>query len=154
MKSIFILSALFAVACCQQNWNGGQMDWYCGILFNEDCQHHNLHEKCGTDGITYRNMCDLGKAHCRNNVTNQLHDGPCALGPTSTTRRPRRSSLHGSEIVLDFQCVLLSHRDCQPAYNEKLCGTDGRTYRNFCEYEKARCTHRDLHVAKFGDCNA
>ncbi|XP_045173512.1 four-domain proteases inhibitor-like [Mercenaria mercenaria] len=152
MESLFILSLLFIVSFCQQNWNGGQGDWYCSMLMNEDCTLHHLHERCGTDGITYRNMCDIGQAHCRNNVTNQLHEGPC-IQSTSTTRSPEEV-IHGSAIILDFQCTLLSHRECEFAYYEKICGTDGRTYPTFCEYEKARCTHRDLHVAKFGDCYA
>jgi hypothetical protein len=55
--------------------------------------------------------CDLGKAHCRNNVTNQLHDGPCALGPTSTTRSPEEV-LHGSEVNYYFQLKIKFWETC------------------------------------------
>ncbi|KAH3885169.1 agrin-like [Dreissena polymorpha] len=143
---------LCATVANAQNFNGGDSTWYCGILANENCSIHIAEPRCGTDLITYTNMCALGQAHCKDTTVNQLHMGPCGDGGT-TTRSPEQI-VHGSELVLDFQCAVLGHRGCEPAINEKICGTDGITYQNFCEYEKARCMHRELHVAKLGDCSA
>ncbi|XP_052797577.1 agrin-like [Mya arenaria] len=147
---IVLVFASFAVAAYGQ-LSGGNSDWYCNILKDEHCEQHIYEPRCGTDHVTYRNMCAFGKAHCQNDTINQLHVGPCDL--MSSTRSPEQV-IHGSEIAMDYQCVLLAHRVCEATLNEKLCGTDGVTYPTFCEYEKSRCQHRDLHVAKLGDCNA
>ncbi|XP_045172987.1 four-domain proteases inhibitor-like [Mercenaria mercenaria] len=151
MKFVFCLAFFISAAFCA-DFNGGDGQWYCGILGNEDCMTHHLEERCGTNGVTYRNMCALGKAHCSDGTISQAHTGPC-INTVNSTRSPQEV-VHGSAVILDFQCILLGHRGCEPAMNEKICGTDARTYMNFCEYEKARCQHRDLHVAKLGDCNA
>ncbi|KAL4224143.1 hypothetical protein ACF0H5_017596 [Mactra antiquata] len=150
MKYVVCLTVLIA-AVCGQNFNGGDAGWYCGILGNEDCSTHHLEELCGTDGKTYRNMCALGQAHCVDNGINKQHNGSCTTAAT-TTKSPQEV-IHGSQVILDFQCVILSHRDCTDVVGEKICGTDGITYPTFCEYEKARCTHRNLHVASLGDCS-
>merc|ERR1711909_149124 len=150
LKLLTLAVALAAVRA--QNFNGGDAQWYCGILGNEDCSTHPVDEKCGTDLVTYTNGCELGKAHCKDTNINQYKDGPCS-NRTYTTLSPQEV-VHGSQVILDFQCAALSHRDCVNAFNEKICGTDGRTYANFCEYEKSRCTHRNLHVAHLGDCSA
>ncbi|KAL4224139.1 hypothetical protein ACF0H5_017592 [Mactra antiquata] len=151
MKPVIGLAVLIT-AVCGQNFNGGDARWYCNILGNEDCTSHHLDPRCGTNGVTYRNMCALGQAHCVDHSINQQHDGSC-VSMLTTTRSPQQV-VHGSEIVLDFQCVMLSHRDCFDTINEVICGTDGITYPTFCEYEKARCTHRNLHVASLGHCAA
>ncbi|XP_060571720.1 serine protease inhibitor dipetalogastin-like [Ruditapes philippinarum] len=144
MKLVFTLAFLVSAAFCQD------AQWYCGILGNEDCMQHNVEERCGTNGVTYRNMCTLGKAHCADTSINQAGMGAC----NATATKSPAEVLHGSQVILDFECVMLSHKYCVPSATEKVCGTDARTYANFCEYEKAKCTHRDLHVAKLGDCNA
>ncbi|XP_067670697.1 uncharacterized protein [Haliotis asinina] len=53
---------------------------------------------------------------------------------------------------LDIICRAIMHFNC-PSTPEPVCGSDGKTYPNECEFEKARCTHRHLHVASFGPCN-
>ncbi|KAL4224144.1 SPARC-related modular calcium-binding protein 1 [Mactra antiquata] len=146
----FVCLAVLIASTVGQHFNGGHSSWYCTTLGNEDCSTHELDERCGTDGRTYRNMCAMGQAHCADHSIDQQHTGACV---TITTTKSPQEVVHGSAIVLDFQCVMLSHRDCYDTVNEKICGTDGRTYPTFCEYEKARCTHRDLHVAHLGDCS-
>ncbi|XP_046559778.1 agrin-like [Haliotis rubra] len=53
---------------------------------------------------------------------------------------------------LDIICRAIMNFDC-PITPEPVCGSDGKTYPNECEFEKAKCTHRHLHVASFGPCN-
>ncbi|KAL4224140.1 hypothetical protein ACF0H5_017593 [Mactra antiquata] len=151
MKILVCLTVLIAAAV-SQNFNGGDASWYCNILANEDCHTHHLEPRCGTNNVTYRNMCALGQAHCFDNSISQQHNGSCVTIVT-TTKSPQEV-IHGSEVILDFSCIALSHRECTDVVGEKICGTDGITYPTFCEYEKARCTHRNLHVAHLGDCSA
>ncbi|XP_046559844.1 follistatin-like [Haliotis rubra] len=115
------------------------------MYINCDKQHER--EECGTDGVTYRNLCAFTKAHCHGKDIDIAFRGKCDDRPATGGQ-----GITGEEAVLDYFCVELSHQSC-PNDTETLCGTDGKTYANVCEYEKSKCTHRDLHVADFGACS-
>ena len=62
---------------------------------------------------------------------------------------------HGSKCVAapdgkaSCQCVF----ECHAEATEKLCGTDGRTYRNRCEFDQRLCSHQDDTRIKYnGSC--
>ncbi|KAH3884792.1 follistatin-like isoform X2 [Dreissena polymorpha] len=112
-----------------------------------DCSTFKEELACGTNLITYRNKCEFSKAHCRNPNINLKHYGACDASDGLTTPDP----VKGAELVLDFMCTSLSHMNC-PVEEAKVCASNGRTYRNYCEYEKAKCTHRDISVVSYGDC--
>ncbi|KAK3083873.1 hypothetical protein FSP39_004408 [Pinctada imbricata] len=59
--------------------------------------------------------------------------------------------LTGSEAVLDFFCLALAHQDCETDVNY-VCGSDATTYLNPCEFEKARCAYREVHLKHEGNC--
>ncbi|XP_048251977.1 agrin-like isoform X2 [Haliotis rufescens] len=78
---------------------------------------------------------------------------PVTSQPTpqeSTTQGPTGPVLTVS--ALDIICRAIMHFNC-PSTPEPICGSDGKTYPNECEFEKAKCTHRNLHAASFGPCN-
>lgn len=81
-------------------------------------------------------------------VTNGVTNGVTSMAGSTTTRE---SIFNNHNELLDFFCLELMHETC-PNDTEKVCGTDGVTYANFCEYEKQRCGHRTLQVKNFGDC--
>ncbi|XP_060571729.1 agrin-like [Ruditapes philippinarum] len=125
-------------------------EYFCNNLKNDDCNNHNVSERCGTDNITYRNGCELAKAYCIKDI-HQAHMGKCTSDP-NVTRSPDEVK-HGSELAYEIECVRLMHINCGPQDpNEVCCGSDGYTYDNFCEFSKGKCTHRDLHIRSLGAC--
>ncbi|XP_046559548.1 serine protease inhibitor dipetalogastin-like [Haliotis rubra] len=72
--------------------------------------------------------------------------------PVTSTLMPVTSTNGVSvENILDFLCIELSREDCVPELNQ-VCGSDGFTYRNYCEFQKARCMHRKLKMEQSGSC--
>ncbi|XP_067670698.1 serine protease inhibitor dipetalogastin-like [Haliotis asinina] len=72
--------------------------------------------------------------------------------PVTSTLIPATSTNGVSvENVLDFLCIELSREECVPELN-LVCGSDGFTYRNYCEFQKARCMHRKLEMLHNGSC--
>ncbi|XP_052801414.1 agrin-like [Mya arenaria] len=120
------------------------------FVLSLDCTTYSAMQECGTNGITYANRCYFAKAQCNDSSLHILHDGPCTTAESSTTPSPG-SGVDGETAVLDFFCTALSHRDC-PTDVKQVCGSDNWTYVNYCEYDKQRCTHRDLHIQNFGAC--
>ncbi|XP_045173161.1 tomoregulin-2-like [Mercenaria mercenaria] len=146
----------------------------CNWVNKLDCVTYAAGVICASNGQDYSNRCYLAKAQCADSTLRTVSEGTCAssgitkppsnapivtsgavvtagatkpAGPT-TTREP---VFVNHNQLLDFFCLELMHETC-PTDTEKVCGTDGVTYANFCEYEKQRCGHRDLQVKNFGDC--
>ncbi|XP_041379000.1 agrin-like isoform X2 [Gigantopelta aegis] len=118
----------------------------CSRYLSMNCNEFGHDKECGTDGTTYDNRCAFTQAKCRGQDIHVAHKGECTgLKPTGPPL------LTGEKAIQDFFCLELAHENC-PGGVEKICGTDGFTYLNMCEYEKARCMHRELHVRKFGEC--
>lgn len=59
--------------------------------------------------------------------------------------------LYWSERVLfQDQCF---HKSCKNTAHEKhMCGSDGLTYPNRCQFERARCRNKNLTLVKRGTC--
>ncbi|XP_048251908.1 ovomucoid-like [Haliotis rufescens] len=70
------------------------------------------------------------------------------LTPTSVYTT---EAVANNEQILEFFCILLSREDCVPELDE-ICATDGYTYRNYCEFQKSKCMHKQLKVNNFGRC--
>ncbi|KAL4239076.1 hypothetical protein ACF0H5_003779 [Mactra antiquata] len=141
---------LFVAVTCLMSFSGvfGATFYRCYWISQPsvDCSTFNADPSCGTDLVTYPNKCEFSRAHCNDDTLGLLHYGACN-SLDGTTPSPG-NAVNGSEIVFDFMCTSLSHMNC-PVGGDKVCGSDGRPYANYCEYEKAKCTHRDLHVV---DC--
>merc|ERR1712150_168602 len=113
---------------------------YCDYISTKDCFHiPDITNVCGTNGVTYRNACTLSKAFCKDGTTHKAHDGSCTAPPTTPV------PVLGSEIALNIFCLDLNYVNC-PTTGVKLCATDGNFYPNMCEFDKARCYHRDMHA--------
>ncbi|XP_048767536.2 follistatin-like [Ostrea edulis] len=155
MELAAIIFVGFLGVCC------GQYDtYYCKYLTNANCVTKPEDLQCGTDGNTYYNDCDLSKAHCRDNSLHRKFKGPCPNSAATTTAKPgnvvtngpTQKPMNGSEIAFNIFCLDLFHHDCTNEVPQVLCASNGQTYQNLCEYEKSKCTHRDLHIVKNAPC--
>merc|ERR1711860_207031 len=137
----------------------------CNWVSSLNCGKYGNQVECGTGYKDYQNRCFFAKAQCKNSDLHIYADGSCASAgytpaagsvttakPAATGPTTTRSPLFlGHNAVLDFFCLELQHEPCVDN-TEQVCGTDGDTYASFCEFEKQRCTHRDLQVKHFGAC--
>ncbi|KAK7088749.1 ovomucoid-like [Littorina saxatilis] len=121
------------------------VDRTCQLIKDYHCDFFNPDPRCGTDGVTYSNMCQFSKAHCQVRELHVAHDGHCmtsGLGP---------GTLPGGQAVYDFFCKNLEHQQCGTD-QEIVCGSDDVTYTNLCLFEKARCGNNSLTVASYLAC--
>ncbi|XP_017782606.1 PREDICTED: four-domain proteases inhibitor-like [Nicrophorus vespilloides] len=81
---------------------------------------------CGTDAVTYDNLCLLKCARETDASVYLLYEGAC-----KKNQKP-------VEI-------------CTMEYFP-ICGSDGRTYGNKCEFDFNRRTKKDLYIVKYGEC--
>ena len=90
------------------------------------CQMNYL-PVCGTDGVTYGNLCQLNAVACqaKSNVV-VAHEGVCQAAVCKTA--------------------------CQFSYSP-VCGTDGVTYGNRCQLESTACLQKSgVVVSHVGEC--
>ncbi|KAK7020178.1 hypothetical protein SK128_013999 [Halocaridina rubra] len=89
---------------------------------------------CGSDGITYPNKCSFNTVACVNKQLTIVKQGECEQQMITPTR-PRCPS------------------SCSKVY-APLCGSDGVTYNNICQFNKNSCIDPVLTVAKVGECDS
>lgn len=81
---------------------------------------------CGSDGVTYANMCNfLNAKRCKLFSLIKLSDGECG------------------EDICKPTC---------PQIKIDVCGSDGNTYDNYCEFRKAHCEDKELTIINEGKC--
>ncbi|ESO97587.1 hypothetical protein LOTGIDRAFT_152676 [Lottia gigantea] len=146
MNRLILLGLAFTAVNCQ--FDGLFSSFYCSRALDKDCNNYSKHEECGQNGITYRNRCEYTQARCQGTQTDIAHYGPCTAGSHTNNTIP---GFDGDQAALDFLCVQLSHETC-PSTVDQVCASDNVTYQNLCEYEKQKCTHRDLHIQNSGVC--
>ncbi|KAK3859032.1 hypothetical protein Pcinc_034814 [Petrolisthes cinctipes] len=146
----------------------------------KECSHDH-DPVCGTDNITYKNMCFLLKANCTSRNLHIAIKGKCtaeAAGCPTFNCSSESSPVCGSDNRTYINVCWLEHAKCLrpdlivkfntpcevpggedgrcekecPVYSKPVCGTDNITYKNYCLLTKANCIHRNITVAIRGEC--
>ncbi|XP_071092977.1 four-domain proteases inhibitor-like [Haliotis cracherodii] len=104
----------------------------CQVLISATCPDLK-EEVCGTDLETYDNMCTFEVAKCKMPSLNIKNRGACK--PTA----------------FDIICKTVINYSCPPE-TELVCGSDGKTYSNLCEFDKGKCGLPHLTISSIGKC--
>ncbi|XP_078366612.1 agrin-like isoform X7 [Oculina patagonica] len=104
---------------------------------------------CGSDNVTYDNKCLLKKTACEGNKEIKVvRDGICLEGVLFHTGLcglcPPYSECQSSELCV---CPNCTHD------GEKVCGSDGKTYNDFCKLQMVACkSNIPLKMVRNGRC--
>ncbi|KAM9226568.1 double-headed protease inhibitor, submandibular gland-like [Leptosomus discolor] len=105
----------------------------------------NYEPVCGTNSVTYPNECSLCREFLRNRAIDKKHDGRCVKYTQSNCRNTeldctghlRSRSGHVSPCTLEYR---------------PICGTNGITYTNKCNFCNAVANGLDLNLRHQGEC--
>nr|XP_010306442.1 PREDICTED: double-headed protease inhibitor, submandibular gland-like [Balearica regulorum gibbericeps] len=139
MKTAGVLLLFALVLCCIPDIVVAQQRASCSVYGlsgkTQLACPRNYEPVCGTDNVTYPNECSLCKTIFRNRAIDKKHDGRCVgLDCTGYLR-----STSGRAVP------------CTLEYNP-ICGTNGITYRNKCNFCNAVANGLDLNLRNFGEC--
>eukprot|EP00105_Crassostrea_gigas_P027037 XP_011448233.1 PREDICTED: agrin isoform X6 [Crassostrea gigas] len=118
----------------------------------KDCQGERFNPVCGSNDMSYDNMCELEKANCTSGQTAiklQMY-GFCADDGCGKTKGDCEYYGVCDRSRPNHQCVCPT--DCRRT-NIRICGSDSVTYRDECEMKIKSCQERrTISVTSVGEC--
>ncbi|CEG49465.1 Protease inhibitor protein [Plasmopara halstedii] len=102
---------------------------------------------CGSDGVTYANLCLLEYAECRNPNIKVFGPGKCPIHMQIAHTTHNSESKNNNDV----SCI---PELCTDIY-APVCGSDGQTHENLCLFSNARCQYpnHELSIIHDGECN-
>ncbi|XP_053387886.1 uncharacterized protein LOC123542806 [Mercenaria mercenaria] len=101
---------------------------------------------CGSNGVTYTNMCEFSKAVCDNDALREVKRGPCPLITTPVA---------AAAVTLDpIMQAFCSNKDaivCGSALSP-ICASNKNFYLNKCEFSKAKCDNLKITMKPIDFC--
>ncbi|CAB4027950.1 agrin-like isoform X3 [Paramuricea clavata] len=145
----------FYAKCEIVNGSAGCMCPFCGT--NSDI----VQPVCGSNGVTYANLCDLQRSSCQNaQLIEVVSRGRCL-----TTTEPPLTRVPTTPAICPFTCSFYSRCEVRNGSARcvcpslcsgvvtPVCGSNGVTYGNLCELKRASCkNHEYLQVVNNGQC--
>ncbi|XP_052712788.1 agrin-like isoform X11 [Crassostrea angulata] len=118
----------------------------------KDCQGERFNPVCGSNDMSYDNLCELEKANCTSGQTAiklQMY-GFCADDGCGKTKGDCEYYGVCDRSRPNHQCVCPT--DCRRT-NIRICGSDSVTYRDECEMKIKSCQERrTISVTSVGEC--
>ncbi|KAM9289514.1 ovomucoid-like [Morus bassanus] len=135
MKTAGVLLLLALGFCCIPDIDALQIL----LLVNNGTQlacPRNYEPVCGTDSVTYPNECSLCRQIFLNRAIDKKHDGRCVK--IDCTGYLRSSSSRMIPCTLEYM---------------PICGSNGVTYRNKCNFCNAVANGLDINLRNIGECS-
>ncbi|CAF0752008.1 unnamed protein product [Adineta ricciae] len=120
----------------------------CRCLFNCSSQENTV---CGSNGIIYRNLCELERDRCLREENIVPVDHSYCISTCETIHCPYGQCRKNDNGQVKCECT-----QCSGPYSDhdKICGNNGITYSSKCHLEYDACTrHSNIEPIHMGECN-